>query len=94
MIRITQQLLSAEGGIEMEILKYILIALEVIASIALIAVVLMQSGKEDGLGAAISGNTDTYMGKNKTSRLDQIAAKSTKWIALAWILLALALNLI
>lgn len=78
----------------MEILRYVLIALEVIASIALIAVVLMQSGKEDGLGAAISGKTDTYMGKNKTGNLDELAAKSTKWIALVWILLALALNLI
>ena len=78
----------------MAILKYVLIALEVIASIALIVVVLLQSGKEDGLGAAISGKTDTYMGKNKTSSLDQLAAKSTKWIALVWILLALSLNLI
>lgn len=94
MIRNTQRLLSAEGGIEMQILKYILIALEVIASIALTVVVLMQSGKEDGLGAAISGKTDTYMGKNKTGSLEQIAAKATKWIALAWILLALGLNLI
>lgn len=78
----------------MAILKYVLIALELIASVALIIVVLMQSGKEDGLGAAISGKTDTYMGKNKTSSLDQLAAKSTKWIALAWILLALGLSLI
>lgn len=78
----------------MGILKYVLIALELIASVALIVVVLLQSGKEDGLGAAISGKTDTYMGKNKTSSLDQLAAKSTKWIALVWILLALGLNLI
>ena len=78
----------------MAILKYVLIALELIASVALIVVVLLQSGKEDGLGAAISGKTDTYMGKNKTSSLDQLAAKSTKWIALVWILLALSLNLI
>lgn len=94
MIRNTQHLLSAEGGYKMEILKYVLIALELIASVALIVVVLLQSGKEDGLGAAISGKTDTYMGKNKTSSLDQLAAKSTKWIALVWILLALSLNLI
>ncbi len=77
----------------MEILKYVLIALEVLASIALIIVVLMQSGKEAGLGA-ISGSTDTYMGKNKTGGLDKLAAASTKWIALAWIILTLALNII
>ena len=77
----------------MEIVKYILIALEALASIALIAVVLLQSGKEAGLGA-LAGKTDTYMGKNKTNSLDKIAAASTKWIALAWIVLTLALNVL
>ena len=77
----------------MEIVKYILIALEALTSIALVAVVLMQSGKEAGLGA-LTGNADTYMGKNKTNSLDKIAAASTKWIALAWIVLTLALSLI
>ncbi len=86
--------LLAEGGIEMkDVIFYVLLVLEVLASIALTVVVLLQSGKEDGLGAAISGKTDTYMGKNRTSSLDQLAAKSTKWIALAWILLALSLSL-
>ncbi|MBO7184340.1 MAG: preprotein translocase subunit SecG [Oscillospiraceae bacterium] len=77
----------------MEIVKYILIALEALTSIALVAVVLMQSGKEAGLGA-LAGNADTYMGKNKTNSLDKIAAASTKWIALAWIVLTLALNIV
>ena len=77
----------------MEIVKYILIALEALVSIALIVVVLMQSGKEAGLGT-IAGNTDTYMGKNKGNNLEQMAAASTKWIALAWLVLTLALNII
>ena len=78
----------------MEIVKYILIALEVIASIALVAVVLMQAGKEAGLSGAIAGNTDTYMGKNKGNSMDKMAAKATKWIALSWGVLTLVLNLI
>lgn len=77
----------------MEIVKYILIALEALASIALIVVVLMQSGKEAGLGA-ISGNTDTYMGKNKGNSMEQKIAASTKWVALVWIVLTLALNIV
>jgi preprotein translocase subunit SecG len=77
----------------MEIVKYILIALEALVSIALIVVVLMQSGKEAGLGA-ISGSTDTYMGKNKGNSMEQKIAASTKWIALVWIVLTLALNII
>ena len=78
----------------MEILKYILIAREVIASVALIVVGLLQSGKEAGLSGAIAGNTDTYMGKNKGNTLDKLASKATKWIALAWGALTLVLNLI
>ena len=78
----------------MEVLKTILIVLEVIASIALIGVVLMQSGKEAGLSGAIAGNNDSYMSKSKNGGLDKTLAKATKWIALAWIVMTLALSLI
>lgn len=68
--------------------------LEVIASIALIVVVLLQSGKEAGLSGALSGNTDTYLSKSKKNSLEQVLASSTKWIALAWIVLTLVLSLV
>ena len=77
----------------MEGVKIILIVLEVIASIGLIVAVLLQSGKEAGLGA-ISGNTESYMGQGKTGGLDKIMATATKWIALAWIVLALVLSIL
>ena len=70
----------------------ILTVLEVIASIALIAVVLLQSGKEAGLSGALSGNNETYM--SKSGGKDQLMAKSTKWIAAAWLILTLALSLV
>ena len=78
----------------MEVLKTILIVLELITSLALVVVILMQSGKSAGLSGAISGNADSYMSKNKTAGLDKMLASSTKWIALVWILLTLALSLI
>lgn len=78
----------------MEVVKIILTVLEVIASVALIAVVLMQSGKESGLSGAIAGNSESYMSKSKNGGLDKMLAKSTKWIALAWIVLTLILSLI
>ena len=77
----------------MTILKYINIALVVLSSIALIAVVLFQSGKESGMGA-ITGKNETYLSKSKFGSMDKILSSSTKWIALAWILLTLALSLI
>ena len=77
----------------MEVVKIILTVLEVISSIALIAVVLMQSGKESGLGA-LTGNNETFLSKSKLGSLDKVLAAATKWIALAWILLTLSLSLI
>ena len=78
----------------MGVLKTILIILEAICSIALIGVVLLQSGKEEGLSGALSGSTDSYMSKNKKGNLDAMLASSTKWIALAWVLLTLSLSLV
>ena len=78
----------------MQVVRIILTVLEVIASIGLIAIVLLQSGKEAGLSGAIAGGSDTYLGKNKGSTLDQKLASMTKWIALVWILLTLSLSLV
>lgn len=76
----------------MGILETVLIVLEALCSVALIVVVLLQSGKEAGLSGALSGSSDSYLSKNKKGGLDQILASATKWIALAWILLTLVLS--
>lgn len=78
----------------MEVLKVILTVLEVIASLVLIVVILMQSGKEAGLSGAISGNSDSYLSKQGKGGLDKLLATSTKWIALVWVLLTLVLTLL
>ena len=78
----------------MDILRIVLIVLEVLTSVALIAVILFQSGKESGLSGAIAGGNDTYMGQGKTGTMDQKLASWTKWIALVWILLALSLSIV
>ena len=79
----------------MGVFETILIILEALCSIALIGVVLFQSGKEEGLSGALAGsNNNSYLSKNKNSNLDQMLASSTKWIALAWVILTLALSLI
>ena len=75
-------------------LKTVLIIVEVLCSIALIGVVLFQSGKESGLSGALAGKAESYLSKNKGSNLDQMLASSTKWIAAAWVVLTLLLSLI
>ncbi len=74
----------------MDILKIVLVVFEVLASIALIAIVLFQSGKESGM-EALSGKNESYLGKGKAGSLDKVLASWTKWIALVWAVLALAL---
>ena len=75
----------------MDALKIVLTILEVVASVALIVVVLFQSGKEAGL-SALTGNNDSYMSKSKFGSMDKVLASVTKWIALVWILLTLSLS--
>ena len=78
-----------------KVLRVVLTVLEVLASIVMVVVVLMQSGKEAGLSGALSGsNSDSYMNKSGMGGLDKTLAKATKWVALAWIALTLALSLI
>jgi len=71
-----------------------LIILEALCSLALIVVVLLQSGKEAGLSGALTGASESYMNKNKKGGLDKMLASSTKWIAVAWIVLTLVLSLV
>ena len=78
----------------MGVVETILIVLEAICSVVLIAVVLLQSGKEAGLSGALAGSSDSYMNKNKKGNLDAMLASSTKWIAIAWVLLTLSLSLV
>jgi len=78
----------------MGVLETILVILEALCSVALIVVVLLQSGKEAGLSGALSGSSDSYLSKNKKGGLDQVLASSTKWIALVWVLLTLFLSLV
>ncbi len=78
----------------MTVVETILIVLEALCSVALILVVLLQSGKEAGLSGALTGASDSYLSKNKKGGLDQMLASSTKWIAAAWVLLTLSLSLV
>ena len=63
----------------------------VILSLAIIAIVMLQSGKSAGLSGAIAGAADTFLSKNKAKSLDAKLAKATKWVAIAWVVLTLAL---
>lgn len=76
----------------MEILKTILLILFAIDCIALSAIVLLQEGKQAGLGT-IGGMADSYWGQNKGRSMEGTLVKVTKYLAVLFIVLAAVLNL-
>ena len=76
----------------MEILKTVLLILFAIDCIALTVIVLMQEGKSAGLGT-IAGMADSYWGQNKGRSMGGALVKSTKFLAILFIVLAAVLNL-
>ncbi len=68
--------------------------LQVLCSVFVIAVVLIQSGKSAGLSGAIGGMADSFMSKNKAKSLDAKLARATKWVGAAFMVLTLILNML
>ena len=76
----------------MEALKIVLFVLQIIVTISLIAIVLLQEGNQYGISGSISGGADTFFGKTKGRTLDAILKRITKYIAVAFIILSVALT--
>ena len=76
----------------MQALRIALTVIFIILSVALAAIILMQEGKSAGLGA-ISGAAESYWGKNKGRSMEGKLEKITKWTAIAFIVIAIILNL-
>ena len=74
------------------ILRIVLTIVFIIVSIGLTILVLMQEGKSAGLGA-ISGAAETYWGKNKGRSMEGTLVKITKYLAIAFIIIAAILNI-
>ena len=75
-------------------LNLILTIIQVICGLAVIAVVMLQSGKSAGLSGAIAGGADTFLSKNKAKSVDAKLAKMTKWVAILWVVLTLVLCIV
>ena len=76
----------------MAVLRIIITVIFILICIGLTALVLMQEGKAAGLGA-ISGAAETYWGKNKGRSMEGTLVKITKYLAVAFIVIAVVLNL-
>ncbi len=70
--------------------KTIIEVLYIIVCIAIVVVVLMQEGKNSGLGA-VSGAADTYWSKNKGRSAEGKLVKGTAILGAVFIILSLIL---
>lgn len=77
---------------EVEFMHTLLMTLLVIVSLALIVVVLLQSGKSAGLSGAISGGAEQLFGKQKARGLDLVLHRVTIVLAALFFILAIAVT--
>ena len=77
----------------MNILKIILTVIYAIDCIALTVVVLMQEGKQQGLGS-IAGVADTYWGKIKGRSMEGGLVRGTIIMGVIFFVLSIVLNII
>ncbi|HIQ95007.1 MAG TPA: preprotein translocase subunit SecG [Candidatus Limivivens merdigallinarum] len=77
----------------MEILRTILTVIFVLVCIALTILVLMQEGKQQGLGSLGGNNSDTYWGRNKGRSAEGAMVKGTTILAVVFIVMSIVLNL-
>lgn len=68
------------------------VILLIIVSIALIVVVLLQSGKSAGLSGAISGGAEQLFGKQKARGIDLILHRITVVLSVLFFLLAIGVS--
>lgn len=70
----------------MSVWQYIIGAVLILFSLLIIAIVLLQEGRQANLGA-IAGAADSFMEKGKARTLDAVLAKWTKYIAFTFFIL-------
>ena len=75
-------------------LTTVLSIIQVLCCIAIIAVVMLQSGKSAGLSGAFSGGAETFMTSGQAKSLDTKLSKATPWLSLVFVVLTLVLNLL
>ena len=78
----------------MSVWEIILGILMILVSLVIIGVILLQQGHRAGVNGAISGGADTFLSKNKARTVNAKLASMTKYITIAFFILALVANVI
>ncbi len=78
----------------MGVVDYILGGVILLFALVIIAVILLQEGRSKGISGTIAGGADTFMSRGKAKAVDAILAKWTKVIAIVFMLLVVAANVV
>lgn len=76
----------------MQVLKMILTIVFILICIALTVIVLLQEGKQQGLGT-IGGMADTYWGRNKGRSVEGVLVKATTAMVVLFMVISAVLCL-
>ena len=82
------------GILEVKLMELFLTILLLLCGLALIVMILFQSGKSAGLSGSIGGVADSFLAKNKAKTLDAKLARATKWVGAAFLILTLLLSIV
>lgn len=77
----------------MEKLKLVLTILFIIVCVALTVIILLQEGKQQGLGTIGGQNIESYWAKNKGRSREGMLVKGTAALVVVFFILAAVLNL-
>lgn len=72
-------------------MKLAVTILQLLCGLAIILIVLFQSGKSEGLSGAIGGVADSFLAKNKARTIDAKLAARPKWFGAVFLVLTMAL---
>ena len=75
----------------MDALTLVSTILQLLCGLAIILIVLFQSGKSAGLSGAIGGVADSFLAKNKAKTLDAKLARATKCVGAGVLVLTVVL---
>ena len=78
----------------MTVVDYILGSVILLFAVIIIAVILLQEGRSKGISGTIAGGADTFLSRGKAKAVDAILAKWTKFIAIGFMALIIAANVV
>lgn len=71
----------------------VITAVFILICLAITVVILLQEGKQAGLGGTISGAAETYWGKNKGRSMEGKLEKATKIMVVLFFVISIILNM-